>query len=90
MAVQVKIPTPLQKLTDGKEDVQCSAGTITSVIEELEAKHPGMLERLTEGGKVRRFINIYVNGEDMRFMDLEQTAVNDGSEVSIVPAVAGG
>ncbi len=90
MSVKVRIPTPLQKLTNGKEEVEGVPGTIMSLINYLNSKYPGIGERISEGGKVRRFINIYVNDEDIRFLQNEETEVKDGDEVSIVPAIAGG
>lgn len=90
MAVKVRIPTPLQKLTQGKDEVEAAAGTIISIVGDLDAMFPGIGERITENGKIRRFVNIYLNEEDIRFMDSEQTAAKDGDEVSIVPAIAGG
>ncbi len=90
MAIKVRIPTPLQKLTNGKSEVACSAKTVAELVEALEKDYPGMKERLTDGGKVRRFINIYVNDEDIRFLNTEETALKDGDAISIVPAIAGG
>lgn len=90
MAVKVRIPTPLQKLTQGKEEVEGRVGSVIELINDLETKYPGIAERISEGGKVRRFVNIYVNEEDIRFLQAEQTPVKDGDEVSIVPAIAGG
>lgn len=90
MAVTVRIPTPLQRLTQGKEEVEGKAGSIMELITDLEAKYPGIAERISENGKVRRFVNIYLNDEDIRFLQAEETTVNDGDEVSIVPAIAGG
>lgn len=90
MSVKVRIPTPLQKLTNGKEEVEGAPGTIMSLINYLNSKYPGIGERISEGGKVRRFVNIYVNDEDIRFLQNEETEVKDGDEVSIVPAIAGG
>lgn len=90
MGVKVRIPTPLQKLTDGKAEVECSAKNITELVDALEKDYPGIKERLSEGGKVRRFINIYVNDEDIRFVNKEDTALKDGDNISIVPAIAGG
>jgi molybdopterin synthase sulfur carrier subunit len=90
MAVKVRIPTPLQRLTQGKEEVEGVPGTIINLITELEKKFPGIGERISEGGKIRRFVNIYVNEEDIRFLQAEATVVKDGDEVSIVPAIAGG
>ena len=90
MAVKVKIPVPLQRLTQGKEEVEGDPGTIISLIECLDKKYPGLSERISECGKLRRFVNLYVNEEDVRFMKNEDTEVKDGDEVSIVPAIAGG
>lgn len=90
MAVKVRIPTPLQRLTQGKEEVETEPGTIGEIITELDRRFPGLGERISEGGKVRRFVNIYVNEEDIRFLQAENTPVKDGDEVSIVPAIAGG
>lgn len=90
MAVKVRIPTPLQKLTNGKSEVECAAKNITDLVDALEKDYPGMKERLSEGGRIRRFINIYVNDEDIRFVNKEETALKDGDSVSIVPAIAGG
>lgn len=90
MAVKVRIPTPLQRLTQGKEEVEEKPGTVMELIAELDKRFPGIGERISEGGKVRRFVNIYVNEEDIRFLKAEDTVVKDGDEVSIVPAIAGG
>jgi len=90
MAVKVKIPTPLQRLTKGQEDVEGKPGTVMDLIKDLDSQYPGIAERISEGGKVRRFVNIYVNEEDIRFLKAENTEVKDGDEVSIVPAIAGG
>lgn len=90
MAVKVKIPTPLQRLTEGKEEVEGKAGNIMELIGDLDKRFPGIGERLSDSGKVRRFVNIYVNEEDIRFLQAEDTVVKDGDEVSIVPAIAGG
>jgi molybdopterin synthase sulfur carrier subunit len=90
MSVKVRIPTPLQRLTLGKEEVEGATGTIIELIGDLDSKFPGIAERITDGGKVRRFVNIYVNDEDIRFLKTEETLVKDGDEVSIVPAIAGG
>ena len=90
MAVKVKIPVPLQRLTAGKEEVEGAAGTVISLVNDLDQKYPGLAERISEDGKLRRFVNIYVNEEDVRFMKNEETEVKDGDEISIVPAIAGG
>ena len=89
MAIKVRIPTPLQKLSNGKAEVECAAKDINGLIDALEQDYPGMKERLTEGGKVRRFINIYVNDEDIRYLQQEHTPVSGSDTVSIVPSVAG-
>jgi len=90
MAVKVRIPTPLQKLTGGSEEVEAEPGTILSLVNSLDKKFPGIGERISEGGKIRRFVNIYLNDEDIRFLQNEATVVKDGDEISIVPAIAGG
>ena len=91
MSVTVRIPTPLRKLTKEADVVSGDGGTLTSCIESLERQYPGLKERLCdEAGELRRFVNVYVNGEDVRFLAGMATALNAGDEVSIVPAVAGG
>jgi molybdopterin synthase sulfur carrier subunit len=91
MSVRVRIPTPLRRFTGGAEEVTVAGATVGAVVQDLESKHPGIRERLCdEAGKVRRFVNIYVNGDDIRFLSSLETAVKDGDEVSIVPAIAGG
>jgi molybdopterin synthase sulfur carrier subunit len=91
MAITIRIPTPLRKLTNNAEIVEVTGGTIGELIEELEQKHPGMKDRLCdETGAVRRFVNIFLNDEDIRFLADKETAVKEGDEVSIVPAIAGG
>ncbi len=91
MAVIVRIPTPLRSLTGGNEEVHVEeAGTVSDVIDRLEVKHAGMKDRLLDDKGVRKFINIYVGEEDIRFLDGLRTAVKDGEQISIVPAIAGG
>ncbi|MEB3240657.1 MAG: MoaD/ThiS family protein [Synechococcus sp.] len=91
MSVQVLIPTPLQKYTSDQASVNLEAGSVDELIKALDAAFPGLGNRLCdEQGKLRRFLNIYVNSEDIRFLDNQATALADGDEVSIVPAVAGG
>ena len=90
MAKKVRIPTPLRKLTNNEEIVEVTAGTIGEVIVELQARYPGIKERLVDDkGEVRRFVNVYVNEEDIRFLQNQQTPLKDGDEVSIIPAIAG-
>jgi MoaD family protein len=91
MAVKVRIPTPLQKLTQDQAEVQVQAATIDALISALEQKFPGFKARICdESGKVRRFVNVYVNEEDIRFLSRESTPLKEGDEVSIIPAIAGG
>lgn len=91
MAIKVRIPTPLQKLTANQSEVEVAGNNVKSVLAALEAKHAGLRERLyDEKGTLRRFINFYVNDEDIRFLNGEETALKDGDELSIVPAIAGG
>jgi len=91
MAITVLIPTPLQKFTDNEASVAVDATDVDSLLKALDARFPGILNRLCdENGKLRRFLNVYVNSEDIRFLDNQATPLGDGDEVSIVPAVAGG
>ena len=91
MAVTVRIPTPLQRLTSGQAEVQCDGTTVNELLGDLEKRYPGIKERICdEQGKLRRFVNVFVNEEDIRFMQGDQTGVKDGDEVSIIPAIAGG
>jgi len=91
MAAKVRIPTPLRKLTNNEEVVEVSADTIGAAIAELQTRYPGIKERLLDDtGAVRRFVNVYVNEEDIRFLQNQQTPLKDGDEVSIIPAIAGG
>jgi len=91
MAVKVRIPTPLMKLTDNKSEVNAEGSTISDIFNDLEAQFSGIKDRICEeNGSPRRFINIYVNEEDIRFLDGEKTAVKEGDEISIIPAIAGG
>ena len=91
MPVTVRIPTPLQRITSGKGEVPCDGTTISELLADLERKHPGVKERICdEQGKLRRFVNVFVNEEDIRFLQGDQTPVKDGDEVSIIPAIAGG
>ncbi len=91
MPVKIRIPTPLRSLTNGEEEVTAEGKSIQEVIDNLETNFSGFKERLCdENGQIRRFINFYLNDEDIRFKDNQETAVNDGDIISIVPAIAGG
>jgi molybdopterin synthase sulfur carrier subunit len=91
MPTKVLIPTPLRKLTNNEESVEVNAKNIGEAITELQARFPGIQERLVdEKGEVRRFVNVYVNEEDIRFLKNRETPLKDGDEVSIIPAIAGG
>lgn len=91
MAVTVRIPSPLRKLTGGASEIEAAADSIVNLLSALESAYPGMRERLCdETGTVRRFVNIYVNDEDIRFLSNQSTPLKDGDQVSIVPAIAGG
>jgi molybdopterin synthase sulfur carrier subunit len=91
MPVLVRIPTPLRTLTKGNAEIQAKGDTIDSLVSDLERQYPGLKDRLLdESGELRRFINIYVNQEDIRFLQAKKTTLKDGDEVSIVPAIAGG
>ncbi len=91
MAVKVLIPTPLQNLTNNQAEITCEGQNIREVLDALEANCPGIKARICdEQGNLRRFVNFYVNSEDIRFLDGADTQLADGDEVSIVPAIAGG
>ncbi len=86
----VRIPTPLRTLTGGADEITASGATVGDVIEDLERRHPGIRDRLLDAKGVRRFVNIYVGEEDVRFLDGLKTALKSGDQISIVPAIAGG
>jgi sulfur-carrier protein len=90
MAVKVNIPTPMRQHTDNQAVVEAAGTTVKDLLDNLGKKYPGIVSRLFENGQVRRFVNIYINDEDIRYLDNLQTAVKDGDELSIIPAVAGG
>jgi molybdopterin synthase sulfur carrier subunit len=91
MPVNVRIPTPLRKLTKDKDIVQAAGSTIQDIIDNLEKEYPGLKERICdERGELRRFVNVYLNDEDIRFAQGKSTPVKDGDEVSVIPAIAGG
>ena len=89
--IKVRIPTPLRSLTKGQGEIETKAGSVLEMIETLNSAYPGIKDRLCdETGELRRFVNIYVNEEDIRFLKGKETSLKDGDEVSIVPAIAGG
>ena len=91
MPTNIRIPTPLRKLTSEQEVVQAEGSTIDEILQSLNTTYPGLKERICdEQGNVRRFVNVYLNDEDIRFLDEKATAVKEGDEISIVPAIAGG
>ena len=91
MPTQVRIPTPLRKLTQEREVVEVSGANVAEVIEQLDKSYPGLKERICdEQGNIRRFVNVFLNDEDIRFLDEKATRVSEGDEISIVPAIAGG
>lgn len=91
MGVSVRIPTPLRKLTEGKSEVEASGASVAEIIDNLEGSYPGLKEKLCEeNGNVRKFLNIYLNDEDIRFMDSLATEVRDGDTLALIPAIAGG
>ena len=91
MPMLVRIPTPLRTLTKGAAEIQAKGDTVESLVDDLDRQFPGLKERLVdETGELRRFINIYVNQEDIRFLQAKKTSLKDGDQVSIVPAIAGG
>ena len=91
MSIVVRIPTPLRKMTNGQAKVEVDSTVLGELVEKLNREFPGFKDRLVdEEGELRYFVNIYLNGEDVRFMDGLKTATSDGDEISIVPAVAGG
>ncbi|MBI1371995.1 MAG: molybdopterin synthase sulfur carrier subunit [Phycisphaera sp.] len=91
MAVTVRIPTPLRKFTDDNETVSAEGGTVQEAIVSLQSQYPALKERLCDdSGNLRKFVNVFLNDEDIRFQDGPATAVKDGDELSIIPAIAGG
>lgn len=90
MAIEVRIPTILRTYTDGQKTVEGSGSTLAELFQDLETRHAGIHERLVDNGELRRFINVYLNDEDVRFLDGINTKVADGDNVTILPAVAGG
>jgi molybdopterin converting factor small subunit len=90
MAIEVRIPTILRTYTDGAKAVEGSGDTLDALFADLDARHPGLRERLVDGGELRRFVNVYLNDEDVRFLGGINTEVATGDSVTILPAVAGG
>ncbi|MEK7377942.1 MAG: MoaD/ThiS family protein [Candidatus Binatota bacterium] len=91
MTVRVRVPTPLRKLTNGVDEVNAQGNNVRALVEDLERNFPGIKERICdESGKIRRFVNIYVNGDDIRFLQNLETSLKEGDNISIVPAIAGG
>ena len=91
MSIVVRIPTPLRRLTDGQDKVDVEGDSLGDVIDAMNDQYPGIRERICDDqGQLRNFVNVYVNGEDVRFLQGLETATTDGDEVSVVPAVAGG
>lgn len=90
MSVKVRIPTQLRALTAGSSEVPAEGATVAAVIGDLDQRYPGIAERLVNGGELRRFVNVYVDGEDVRFQQGLDTSVASGADLSIIPAVAGG
>ncbi len=90
MAVSVRIPSPLRKLTDGQPVLEAEGKPVSEVFLDLDTRYPGLRERLYDNGALRQFLNVYVNDEDIRFLGGEETAVEAGDNLSIIPAIAGG
>jgi MoaD family protein len=90
MAIRIHIPTPMRQHTDGQATVEAQGATVQAALEDLGRKFPGIAQRVFEGNQVRRFVNVYLNDEDIRYLGNLETAVKDGDELSIIPAVAGG
>ncbi|MEV6728953.1 MULTISPECIES: MoaD/ThiS family protein [unclassified Streptomyces] len=90
MAIEVRIPTILRTYTDGEKAVNGEGATLSELLADLETRYKGIEERIVDGGKLRRFVNVYLNDEDVRFLDGISTALKDGDSVTILPAVAGG
>ena len=90
MAIEVKIPTILRTYTGGEKAVDGAGASLSALIDDLEANHPGLKDRLIENGDLRRFVNVYVNDEDVRFLGGLDAPVSDGDQVVVLPAVAGG
>jgi molybdopterin converting factor small subunit len=90
MAIEVRIPTILRTYTDGEKSVTGSGANLSALIDDLESNHPGIKDRLIDSGDLRRFVNVYVNDEDVRFLGGLEARLSDGDQVVVLPAVAGG
>ncbi len=90
MAIDVRIPTILRTYTDGQKSVEGSGATLDALFADLDSRHAGLRDRVVDGGELRRFVNVYLNDEDVRFLDGIATKLSDGDSVTILPAVAGG
>ena len=90
MAIRIHIPTPMRQHTEGQAVVEGHGATVQALLDDLGKKYPAITQRLFENGQVRRFVNVYLNDEDVRYLENLATPVKDGDEVSIIPAVAGG
>ena len=90
MAIEVRVPTILRQYTDGAKVVEGKGATLAAVIDDIDARHPGLRDRLVEDDGLRRFVNVYLNDEDVRFLDGLGTEVGDGDSITVLPAVAGG
>jgi molybdopterin synthase sulfur carrier subunit len=90
MAIEVRIPTILRTYTDGEKSVSGEGANLSALIDDLESNHPGLRDRLLDNGDLRRFVNVYVNDEDVRFLGGLEATLSDGDQVVVLPAVAGG
>jgi len=90
MSIRIQIPTPMRQHTEGKATVEANGATVQAVLDDLGRQFPGITARIFDNGQVRRFVNVYLNDEDIRYLDNLATAVKDGDELAIIPAVAGG
>jgi molybdopterin synthase sulfur carrier subunit len=90
MAIRIHIPTPMRQHTEGQAVVEATGTTVKTALDNLAQRYPAIVQRLFDNGQVRRFVNVYLNDEDIRYLDNLDTAVKDGDELSIIPAVAGG
>ena len=90
MAIEVRIPTILRTYTDGAKSVEGTGGSLSELIDDLEGNHPGLKDRMLDGADLHRFVNVYVNDEDVRFLGGLEAPLSDGDQVVVLPAVAGG